>query len=174
MPAIYDPNTQQRVTDSKSIAKYLDKTYPASHQLFPRGTDALQGAFLDAIAETSTALFATICRTNARIFNPPSYEYWLKTRGAMLGRPYEELGTEEDWKALEAGLEKVKSWLESNEDGKGQLFMEDHIVYADVLLASMLKWTRTSDPQTWARITALHDGKWVGIAQHFSQYEQVV
>lgn len=47
VPVIYDPNTDSHHVESKAIAKYLDKAYPETPQLFPHGTDALQTAFIE-------------------------------------------------------------------------------------------------------------------------------
>lgn len=178
IPFIYDPNTQQRIADSKAIVKYLDKAYPDTPQLFPKGLDALQQVFLDAIGagktEIDLALYMTVVYANSKILAPQSAEYWVRTRSARFGKPLEQLATEENWKVLEAGLGKVKGWLESNEDGEARFFMGDRIIFADLQLVALLKWIKTVDAEAWARIGTLHDSKWAGILQQFAQYETIV
>ena len=49
LPMIFDPSTKTVVTESSNIAKYLDKTYSNTPQLFPAGTTALQTVFLDTV-----------------------------------------------------------------------------------------------------------------------------
>lgn len=177
LPVIYDPSTKAVVADSIAIVKYLDTAYPDTPQLFPDGTDAFQTAYNMLIRPTviMPMLNIIVCRI-CGILNPPSAEYFRKTREVQFGKKLEELGTESDWTALEAGLERVKVCLDANGKGKDLLAMGDKITFADLLLASILIWGRVvtgEDSEDWKRITALHDGKWAKFLEQFTKYEFV-
>ena len=110
------------------------------------------------------------------VLNPPSAEYFRKTREIAFGKKLEELGSESDWVALEEGLGRVKTCLDANGKGKDLLAMGDRITQSDVILASILIWVRRvagEDSEDWKRIAAFHDGKWAMFLQQFSSYEFV-
>lgn len=49
VPIIYDPNTDTVVSDSFDIAIYLEKQYPNTRTLIPKGTEVLQAVYVDLI-----------------------------------------------------------------------------------------------------------------------------
>ncbi|PSR72267.1 hypothetical protein PHLCEN_2v11859 [Hermanssonia centrifuga] len=84
------------------------------------------------------------------------------TREKMFGQTLEDMGGEELWRELEAGLEKLDSWLNANGPGKTILFMGDTITFSDIQIASFLKWANIvcgEDSEDWKRLANLHNGK---------------
>ena len=70
----------------------------------PAGTDALQAAFGDFLLNAvGFQMYPILVAATCASLNPPSAEYFRRTREAMFGKPLEELGTEENWKAFERG-----------------------------------------------------------------------
>lgn len=173
LPVIYDPNMKKYIVDSEDIAQYLDDTYPDTPKVFPAGTHALQKAFIGAFANPSIAIhiYKLVVLENTKLFSERTADYWRNTRPLVLGKPIEELGTEEDWTALEKGLEQLKGWLESNGEGKDTLLTGDKITFADIHVAGLLRWAKVADPKVWARIAALHGGKWSTYLEQFAKYE---
>jgi glutathione S-transferase len=178
LPVIYDPSTKSYVVDSTEIIKYLDKRYPDTPQLIPASTAALQTVTLLLIVPSVMAplLFVLLNSING-LLSPRSQVYFRSTREAKFGKPLEEIGTEDDWKALESGLAKLKVSLDANGEGKDLLFTGDKITLADIQLASLLVWARIifgEESEGWKRITSLHEGKWKRFLQQFAPYESVV
>ena len=177
LPAIYDPFTKIVVADSTAIVKYLDRTYPDTSQLFPEGTRAFQAITYHLIRPTvlSPILNIIVGRT-WKLLNPPSQEYFRRTREASFGKRLEDIGGEEYWQALESGLGRIKESLEENGNAKDLLFAGNRITFADIQLASVLVWLRVvcgDDSEDWQRLGSIHDGKWARFMEQFAKFEQV-
>lgn len=171
---IFDPNTQRRVVDSATIAKYLDTAYPDTPALFPAGTDALQAAVLDTLGPTAALpLYKSIIAEYTKAFDARGAAWLEQTRPVLLGAPMQELATPEQWAALEGGLAQLRGWLAKNGPGRDGLLMGDVVTFADLQVAALLRWARVGDPRLWARIAALHDGKWAAVLEQFAAYEQI-
>ena len=174
LPVIYDPSTKRAISESAAIAKYLDETYPDTPALFPPGTDALQSIFLDVVWTTvGLPLFMNLILGSCTSLAPRSQEYFRSTREVYFGKPLEQLGGNEDWAALEAGLGKVQGWLSANGAGKDELFMGDKVCFSDLQLAGFLIWARIifgEDSADWKRIAGWHGGKWKRIVEFFDKF----
>ncbi|EKM51701.1 uncharacterized protein PHACADRAFT_127502 [Phanerochaete carnosa HHB-10118-sp] len=175
LPVIYDPNTKSVVADSDEIVKYLEKTYPNTPKLFPEGTSALQHAFHQLVRPTvmNPILHIVVARV-WKLLRPKSQEYFRETREVSFGKRLEEIGSEDDWKTLESGLERVKNCLDTNGEGKNLLLMGDRITWADFLLASVLIWLRVAageGSEDWRRLVSLHGGRWAEFMEQFAKYE---
>jgi len=175
LPVIYDPSTESVVMDSDSIARYLEKTYPDTPKLFPEGTLAFQHAFCLLIRPTvMTPILNLVVAGVWKLLRPRSQEYYRETMEASFGRKLEEIGSEDDWKALESGLERTRDCLDANGEGKNVLLMGDRIVWADILLASVVIWLRVTageDSDDWKRLVSLHGGRWAEFMEQFAKYE---
>ena len=175
LPMIYDPNTKKRLVDSAVIVKYLDETYPDTPKLFPAGTDAFQAAVLDTISKTiAFPVYQIVSLENCDIFGERTAVYFKKTREVIFGKPLEGIATPALWEELEAGFAQLKGWLEKNEEGKDKLLMGDIITFADLQIATILRWTKVADAKAWDRLSALHGGKWREILEQYQEYEQVL
>nr|4LMW_A Chain A, Glutathione transferase [Phanerodontia chrysosporium] len=177
LPVIQDPNTKAVVADSDAIAKYLESTYPDTPRLFPEGTRAFQHAFYQlARPSVLMPIFNIVVARVWKLLRPRSQEYFRATREQMLGKKLEEIGSEDDWNALESGLARIKSSLEANGAGKDLLLMGDRVTFADLQLASLFIWLRVSageESEDWKRFLSLHEGKWAKFMQQFAAYEFV-
>ena len=179
-PVIYDPSTKTVVADSTSIADYLDKTYPDSPPLYPRGTRGLHAAF-DAVFWTAGfwALFRIV--VVAQCFGLPerSYEYFRRTREVAYGR-LEDIAPEgekreKEWKEVEAGMSKIASWMKAN--GDKPFLGGDVPIYADMQIAARLIWARVvmgKDSKDWKRFQALDGGMWDRLLQQFEKWSAVM
>lgn len=174
LPMIYDPNTQKRLVDSADIVKYLDEAYPDTPKLFPAGTDAFQAAVLDRVVPLiGMPIYKLIVLENCDFFVARTSEYFKRTREVIFGAPVEGLATPELWEALESGLGTLKGWLEKNGQGKDKLLMGDTITFADLQIATLLRWAKVVDAKAWDRISTFHDGKWKEILEQYREYEQI-
>ncbi|KAI0769977.1 hypothetical protein C8Q74DRAFT_1369215 [Fomes fomentarius] len=151
LPVIFDPNTNAVVSDSAVIVAYLDKTYPSTPALLPAGTDALHEAFHE--------------------------EYFRRTRKAW-GFELEKLegGTyREAWAQIKNGLHNVAGWLPDGADGKERLlFGGDKVIYADIAVASTLKWIQVvfgKDSEEWQDILRWDGGRWARFVEAFKKYD---
>ena len=177
LPVIYDPSTKKAVSDSAVIAKYLDETYPDTPQLFPEGTAALQAVFLDGAWDLfGLPLYMIMLPRVCTGLNPPSEEYYRRTREAQFGSKLEEIGITNEWETLEAGLAKLDQWLSANGPGKSELFLGDKISFADVQVAAILIWgkiTLGEESEDWRKIVSWNSGRWKRLLERFDQYANV-
>ena len=188
-PFIYDPNTRTAISDTVHIARYLDKTYPDTHQLLPRETAALQKAFLrafaaDVIPGPRGDFFKVMMPPTHANLNERSQPYFRKTREAMLGEPLEEIapkGSEKEkrlWEGARDGFHAVAEWLDAAGDGgEDKLFFGgDRIVFADVTVAAFLVWIRCifgEESEEWQNVLGWDGGRWARFMQAFKKYEAV-
>jgi len=171
LPVIYDPNQNKYVTDSFVIAQYLDNVYPTpGRDLFPEGTLVLQRAWEAAVTGAlQKGLRAVYVGVPAKL-NPPSSEYFTRTRTKRFGvNTWEEISPKTDdasdpnsraahLKELQAGLAELDGWLKLS-GGGGKWVMGDHLSWADVLMGRWLLWfSRVAED--WEEIKRWNDGRW--------------
>ncbi|KZP16594.1 hypothetical protein FIBSPDRAFT_794236, partial [Athelia psychrophila] len=180
LPVIHDPAHNAVVSDSIEIARYLDKTYPATTPLFPRGSHALQAAFQTAHDNTvAHAVPIIMLPLSCALLNPVSEPYFRRTREEYVGMKMEEfspLGPKRDlhWKTLRAGHEVMAGWLAENE--QGPFVMGDQISYADATIAAYLIWMRTilgPESAEWKDVLTWQDGKWAIYMKEFERFDQI-
>ncbi|KAF8878316.1 hypothetical protein BD779DRAFT_1613060 [Infundibulicybe gibba] len=91
LPVIFDPRTKRAISDSVVIAKYLDEQYPETPKLFPKGTHALQHAFMDAYVQTLDSLWGFALPQACIRLGPGSEPYFRRTREKSFGMKMEAL-----------------------------------------------------------------------------------
>ncbi|EKM52028.1 uncharacterized protein PHACADRAFT_31807 [Phanerochaete carnosa HHB-10118-sp] len=177
LPVIYDPSTGRTVAESSDIAKYLDKTYPDTRTLFPKGTAALHEAFVSAYVQVHKALYNIVCCAACYCLNERSQVFYRTTREEDLGMRLEELRTEKGWEDAEAAFGKLADWLAANGEGQDDWVMGGGtICFADLRIVSGLMWAKTTlgeESEEWRRICGWHGGKWKRIVENFEQYAHV-
>ncbi|KDR83257.1 hypothetical protein GALMADRAFT_113478 [Galerina marginata CBS 339.88] len=181
LPALYDPSTKTYVSDSLLIAVYLDKTYPDTPSLLPKGTLGLQTAFSYAFLSSIVELRDFIIPAECEKLNPRSVEYFRHTREADLGKTLEEATPKGDdavvkWGKYKDGLGKVDEWYAQN-GGSGPFLMGETLSWADVIVASSAIWVRTvfgEDSQKWKDVTSWHGGRWNDLMENMKKYETVI
>lgn len=166
-PVIQDPATGAIVSDSYNIALYLDKTYPSSNvTLIPAGTQALQAAFQDVLAEkiAGNIMPLMILDIKKQITNK-SYDWWCRTREENFGKPVEDLVPAEQrpamWKKGMEGFKQVGDWLDM--DGGRQFLMGDKLSWGDIqlgvwLLAIRILWGENN--REWKELMGVDGGRW--------------
>ena len=78
-------------------------------------------------------------RVQREVLNPPSAEYFKRTREARFGKSLEELakGADEAWETSKPHIEEIAAMLK--EDESGPYFMGKTVSYADFVLVSWMK-----------------------------------
>ena len=184
VPIIHDPSTNSVIADSFKIVHYLDKTYPDTLTLIPKGTAALQLAFASTFFEKVN--FPIYQYMNLRCMKhllPRSQEHWRRTREARFGVPIEEIAPEGSekranlWKETMSGLAMINSWLSvENGPGEGSFVMGDQPSFADIAFASSLTWIKRilgEDSKEWYEVLNADGGRWKRLVVAFEKWETV-
>ncbi|KAF9553715.1 hypothetical protein CPC08DRAFT_713510 [Agrocybe pediades] len=181
LPAIYDASTDTYIADSIPIAEYLDKTYPDTPPIFPPGTKALQLAFQGTFMPCLSPLWLLMGVSTLSKLNPPSADYFRKTReGSHPGITIEEMcpkgeKAKEHWEKLEKGLEKIAGWYDKAEGGP--FIMGETVSWGDIVVGSILVWQKVlwgEESEQWKDWCAWHGGRWGKIFKGLESYMQVV
>jgi glutathione S-transferase len=178
LPVIKDDSTGAVISDSWNIAVYLDKTYPDLPLLFPGGTKPLQAAFenvwLDALMTHGMAVF--LPRVPEVALNPPSAEYFIRTRSADFGKPLAEVaptGTakEKHFSDWQKQLSKAARLYGLSD---GPFLLGETVSYADLIAGSFALWMKmTATPEDWAVLGKWHDGLLSKVAEGVEKYKKV-
>ncbi|ESK89958.1 hypothetical protein Moror_739 [Moniliophthora roreri MCA 2997] len=179
LPVIHDPNTGETISDSFPILEYLEKTYPSPPEkaLIPLGTTALQKAFIDAYrGKIIPALTPLVFPRTLEMMNPPSENYYRRTRELALGKTVTELEPKgekrvEVWKQVEAAYGAVDAWI-----GDGKFVMGDRVSSVDfdlagIFLSMKLQWGE--DNEEWKSISSWHGGRWTRLLKELEAYEKL-
>ncbi|KZS96331.1 hypothetical protein SISNIDRAFT_407139 [Sistotremastrum niveocremeum HHB9708] len=163
------------VSDSWKIALYLDKTYPDTPTLLPPGTKGLQKSYIDWVEDyIFDPLFPVLLRNTTYGLNPPSAEFYRRTREAWLGKTLEEympIGpkSEEALDKVKKNLTKLAAFLDQNateENEQPMFIMGDQLSYGDLVLAGIFMWFKiSSEEHIWNRIKDCNDGRWARLLQ---------
>lgn len=170
LPMIYDPNTKAFVSDSLRIAEYLDATYPDTLQLTGAGHAMIAGfntGFLSCIEPAMTFLLPIV----ADNLNPPSEEFFRRTRKEGMGIDLRDLYKTGDWKKVEIGLSRAAKWYEND-----SVFVlgGDEPSFVDLQVASFVRCARTilgESSEEWNRIQNWNDGRWGELVRKMEKYE---
>jgi glutathione S-transferase len=165
LPVIQDPSTGKVVSDSWTIAEYLDENYPDRPSLFPKGTRGLQWSF---ISTANTMAFdhwldPLILPTYNQL-PPRSQEYFRPRREKLWGCRLEEISTGEqpakNWADAEAGFTKLTNVIAKNGEGS-QWFLGDTISYLDLFTVAELMWIKqVLGGKDWERARSWDGGFW--------------
>ncbi|EPQ57497.1 hypothetical protein GLOTRDRAFT_74336 [Gloeophyllum trabeum ATCC 11539] len=168
LPVIKDPNTNAVVSDSYAIAEYLDAHYAAPRPLIPAGTEGLQAAFFKAVTDTAlrSVLHPTILKRVSEFLNPPSQEYFIRTREAVWGKLDDVCPPgpkrEQQMKAAKAGFDIVNGWYAKAGEDKLYL-MGDTPSWADIIVAAYtlsIKRIHGENSDEWRQLSSWHGGRW--------------
>ncbi|THV00668.1 hypothetical protein K435DRAFT_932438 [Dendrothele bispora CBS 962.96] len=177
VPAIYDPATKTGLSDSFAIAKYLDEKYPDKPTLVPRGTEALQKAYIDAMMSKFDALWQFMFPKTTWILNEKSEEPFRRTRKQKFEKTMEEMYPQgekrkEEWKRLEEGLGQIDKWY-----GKEDILVmggEDKVCFADFAFAGFVIWIRIlfgKESEEWKDVSGWQNERWGRMIQTLEKYE---
>jgi len=176
-PAIIDDATGVALPDSYKIAEYLDKQYPDTPKVFPPGTEAFHAAFYTQIFQMIDPVWDLLLpRVPGAVLNPPSAEYFIRTRSASFGKPLADLepvgeARTEAWAKLKANFGEVDGWLKKS---SGPFFMGETPVFADFMVAGIFQWIKVvlrESSDEWKDIREWHNGRWENLLKDLKQYE---
>ncbi|KAJ3553872.1 hypothetical protein NM688_g3391 [Phlebia brevispora] len=175
LPLIHDPSTNTIMCDSFSIVRYLEKTYPNTPTLLPKGTLALHKTFSLAFNKVHGSTFDLVVYPVWRILNERSQVFFRTTRERIIG-PLEDVCDDASWENAEKAWSELDSWLKLNGEGLDNMVMGDRVCYADLQIASCLMWAKNSldaESAEWKRICGWNGGKWKRYLDQFSKYEVI-
>jgi len=171
LPIIHDASTDVTVSESIDIITYLDRTYPDTPTLLPKGSQVLQAAFEPAMIAALAAEYAIMLPATHRILNTASQEFFWRTKN--MGKLDTEGREVEHWKKLEDGLGTIDQWLKRKEEGQ-RYIAGDTVSFADITLAARLLWPKKvfrEDSEEWRRIAGWHGGRWGDLVDALKEYE---
>ncbi|KAF9063081.1 hypothetical protein BDP27DRAFT_1335612 [Rhodocollybia butyracea] len=164
LPAIHDESTGAVIADSALIAEYLDKTYPTSTQLIPKGTHTLQASFRGLIESKMSPLGLLVMPELIRnVVNAPSAEYMTSQYLPKFG--ISDLAT---WTLSEE--QRNESWE------KDKWIMGEEISFADFAVAAVFEAMISAlgkDSEDWKRVLSWHDGRWDRMMAELERYRAV-
>ena len=114
MPFLHDSDKNQVVSDSFTIAEYLDKAYPDTPTLFAEGTVEAQRELADARQEAIMMLFPVFLPAMARLY-PDDLQAVIVSRGISLENNMSEEQEKELWENAKKAFEDVEMRLGLND-----------------------------------------------------------
>jgi glutathione S-transferase len=177
VPTIYDPNTKRAITDSFKINLYLEDQYPDTFPLFPKGTRALQAAFISTYNKLLTAMFDSVVLNVYNEASEADKPYFRETRERWFGKKLEDCAPkgeqlEEAVKTWEQLLGEMGTWIDAG--GPGALYFGgDAPVQADVDVISIFLFLVKKAPEGNALLKSLKNvdgGRWSKYLQAFSKW----
>ncbi|KAK0188401.1 hypothetical protein F5146DRAFT_664420 [Armillaria mellea] len=176
LPLLHDASTGALVSDSAAIARYLDKTYPETPCVIPKGTDALHHAFTEASEShfrVRTLWRLTLAKATS-MMNPASQYSRAREWSRILEDPV-PTGEERqrEWAKVREAFGKVDRWY-----GEGDRYvMGDVVSFADFTVSAWVMWFRTlfgEDSEEWKDVSTWHGGRWGALVKDLEKYEMVL
>lgn len=173
LPAIHDSSTGKTVTDSMNIAAYLDETYPDLPSLFPKGTRAATELLNYHFTTTVIIkLLPLMLPPSCATLNPPSAEYFRRTRELSYGKKLEEFAPagpirDEAWAKVKEGLDLLDGFYTKNGEGK-PFFFGETFSYADAIIAGFLVWIRIvlgRESEEWKVVASWNEARWAKLLE---------
>ena len=167
------------LSDSWSIAEYLEKQYPDTPSLFPNNTKGLQAALTDGHHASLANVWAFAIPATHAILNPESEKYFRRTREMTFGVKMEEITPKgeravEEWAKFKANLDKVDTWFTKTDD-KGPFILGDTISWTDLNVASWTTWWRAvwgEDSEEWKDVASWNGGRWNDLLVALEKYSR--
>ncbi|KAJ7141528.1 hypothetical protein C8R46DRAFT_1013372 [Mycena filopes] len=159
VPAIIDGQTA--ISDSRPIAEYLERTYPARPVRF---LGKAQKAALDA--NVVWPVVPLIVPNVVNILDDRDAAYYVKSRREMFRQELHEMcppsEREGAVQTLIEGLNTLAKLVgDEQENPNGWVFGDDEPAYEDFELVGLFMWLKVGGfPGVWDRVKGLNDGKW--------------
>ncbi|KAF5340595.1 hypothetical protein D9611_007409 [Ephemerocybe angulata] len=194
VPALHDPSTNTKISDSKAILKYLDDAYPETLQLTaqPKVDPQLDDLVAEAFGPSWPLAFAMILHIYTTqvskvvlggLQGEDSAKYRMRMEGMLKT-------TVEDWMQNTEGLEEslkkgreafraADDWLEkSRKIHGGKWALGDNITLADIEIGTVLAFLASvlgEEDKLWNEIIQEWDeGRWGVYWNQIKQYTQVL
>lgn len=180
LPAIWDTSTGEKISDSRRILYYLEKTYSDRPTLFPDNTKGLHLAFHAGIPHTGIdALWPFILPAVCKILKPRSREYFHRTRSEWYQKPLDTIVPEgeerlKEWAKFKKSLDTLNSLFEHTDDA-GPFLMGQKLGWGDVVVASFIMWMKVpwEDSDEWKEIASSNGGRWAKLLDAMESYAQI-
>ena len=139
---------------SREIAAELEKLHPSpSLHLDSPALPPVEALIPNAIV---SPLRAVMMPKVPRLLNPPSAEYFERTRAEKFGCPLEELAkkTSEDeaWKEAEPGIKELGSLLKKQ---GGPFFLGETVTYADLFVVATLHFFKCIEGKLYEKMIGI-------------------
>lgn len=175
LPVIYDPTTEQVISNSKDIIYYLDKQYPATQKLIVDA--AFEDEWQGVMSKNVTVNFppSTFMVLNSRV-SALAGQHIRKIREAQFGATLEDLSTEDavyqQWKRFEKGYTNLSEFYKKA--GTTFLSKRDAPMWADLAVGGVLisqKFIYGEDSEQWKSILEWDGGLWKRLNDALQVYE---
>jgi len=175
LPTIYDPATDQYISNSRDIAEYLDKQYPTTQKLVldPAFETEWEGVILANVVKNLPPSRFMVLHNRA---SAQAAQHIRRIREAQLGKALEDFSTEEaihqQWKEFEKGYSNLSEFYKKA--GTTFLSKGDAPMWADIVVASWLiaqKFIYGEDSKQWKSILEWDGGLWKNINEALRVYE---
>ncbi|KAK0464829.1 hypothetical protein IW261DRAFT_1523680 [Armillaria novae-zelandiae] len=174
IPIIQDDSTGAVVSNSATIAAYLDKMYPSSGPvLIPAGTMTLQLAFTDAVNDAFNHLRLPLFYSDMVVKMNARTTAYMVQKFIKLEAPEGE-EREKLWAVTRENLGKMNKWFE---ESVGDYVMGSEPCFADTAICGFLWFTRTvvgEESAEWREISSWNDGRWGRYLESFKPYEKIL
>ena len=175
LPAIYDPATEQIVTNSRDIAEYLDKQYPTTQKLVldPAFETEWEEVILTNVMMPFPMSTIMVLHNHVSVL---SAQHLRRTREPLFGKTLEEVSTEEAIRQQWEGFEKGYTNLSEFYKKVGTMFLSrgDTPAWADLVAASWFvtqKYIYGEDSKQWGTIVEWDGGLWKKLIEALQVYE---
>ena len=143
VPILQDGDTT--VSDSWTIACYLEDAYPDQPSLFGGAMGRAEARFINVWADRSMnlSIFPLIVQDIYAHVHPDDRAYFLETRGSRFDKPFAEVqkGRDDRVDAVRAGLAPLRATLEEQ-----PYLCGDAPAYADYAVFGGFQWARSVSP----------------------------
>ncbi|KAK1223086.1 hypothetical protein PQX77_014047 [Marasmius sp. AFHP31] len=168
VPFIHSPSSSNpnpiSLSDSFTIAEYLDTTYPDTPRVIPPGTRMLQKTFSDTFTSIYAPMVPLIMPTTVEKFMSPKVQERLR---AVKGDGAVRCGLSEEereliWEAVVGGMKGLaEGYPREGHSSSAFVMGGTNPTWADMLATGLLWWVREvfGDTKGWRDIAALGDGR---------------
>ncbi|EGN96916.1 hypothetical protein SERLA73DRAFT_111690 [Serpula lacrymans var. lacrymans S7.3] len=173
LPVIQDPSTGAIVSDSFTIAEYLEETYPSTPTIFPHGSQALISTFDSTFMQGIRPMFPLVLTAvHARIL-PTNVPYFRQSTEMRVGMTLEEISPEgpkreQHWKNAKDFLGVIDGWYSKSD---GERIMGDTFSYADIIVGGWIRcFSGLFEGEKWEEISTWHGGRWGRLLEEVNKY----
>lgn len=161
IPAITISSGKQSesIMESKAIAQAIEAKYADQGPSLRLDSDVLPKVE-EVVGKIAMPLVGVwMPKIPRALLNPPSAEYFERTRAERFGMPLEQLakekGGDKGWEEAKPGMEEAAKLLKNN--GDGPYFEGNTPGYADGVFAGMMRFLKRVDEQDFERFLGFDD-----------------
>lgn len=167
VPIIQDRGRGVVISDSTTILAYLDRAYPETPTVNPKGSETLQKAFRANFERRLPAYMALIAPRAIKDLPAEAQEYCRIQWAPFLGENEVEVGVA--MKGVKDALDEIAGWME-----EGQVFvMGDFPIDVDFQIGGFLSFVKIGlheDSKEWKEIISWSNGRWGKMLRTLEKY----